>query len=65
MVLPVIKQTILTFFPEILNLEGHLNGFFGFKVAAIFLNWWILPTGGVALRRISPAACAAGSFLAA
>ena len=28
----------------------------------ILLNGWILPTGGVALGRVCPAACAAGFF---
>ena len=41
---------------EILNLEGHLNHFFGSKIAAIFLNGWILSTGGVASGRV----CACG-----
>ena len=63
MVLPVIKQTILTFFPEILNLQGHLNHCFGSKVMAILLNSWILLTGGVALGRVCPVACAVGLFL--
>ena len=44
MVLPVIKQNILTFFLEIF----HLNCCIDSKVTAILLNGWILPTGGVA-----------------
>ena len=55
-VLPVIKQTILTFFLEILNLEGHKNCCIGSKVTAILLNGLILPTGGVAFGRVCPAA---------
>jgi hypothetical protein len=47
---------------DILNLDGHLNCCIGLKVKAILLNWWILPTGGVALGRVCPAACAAGLF---
>ena len=46
MVLPVIKQTILTFFSDILNPEGHQNRCINLKVTAILLNAWILPTGG-------------------
>ena len=52
MVLPVIKQTILTFFREILNLEGHQNRCIALKVTSILLNGWIFPTGGVASRRV-------------
>jgi len=48
MVLPVIKQTILTFFQKILNLEGHQNRCIHSKVTGILMNGWILPTGGVA-----------------
>ena len=62
MVLPAILQTILNFFSEILNLEGHLYRFIGSKVTAILLNKWILPTCGVASGRVFPAACAAGLF---
>ena len=62
MVLLGIKQTILTFFLEILDLEGHQNRCIGSKVTAIFLNGWILPTGGV--EGSAPAACAAGLFRA-
>ena len=57
MVLPVIKQTMLT---EILNIEEHLNRCIVSKVTAILLNGWILPTGGVASGSVCPAACAAG-----
>ena len=52
-VLPVIKQTILTFFSEILNLEGLQNRCIGSKVTAILLNGWIMPTGGVASGRVN------------
>ena len=62
MVLPVIKETMLTFFLEILNLEMHLNRCIGSKVTALLLNVWILPTGGVASGRVYLAACAAGLF---
>ena len=48
-VLPVLKSTMLTFFLEILNLEGHQNRFIGSKV----LNGRILPIGGVASIRVS------------
>ena len=41
MVLPVIKQTIMTFLSEILNLERHLNRWIGSKVTASLLNGWI------------------------
>ena len=37
----------VTFFKEILNLEGHPNRITGSKFTAIFLNGWILPVGGV------------------
>ena len=40
----------------------NLNCFIGSKVTAILLNGWILPTGGVALGRVCPAACTAGLF---
>ena len=63
MVNPVTKQTILTFFLDTLNLEGHLHRCIGSKVTAILLNGWILPTGGVASGRVCPAACAAGLFI--
>ena len=63
MVLPVIKQIILTFLLEILNLEGHLNCFVGLKVTAILLTGWILAIGGVVLGRVCPVACAAGLIL--
>ena len=54
MVLPVIEQTISTFFSEILNLEGHLNRWIGSKVPPILLNGWIFPTGGVSLGSLQP-----------
>ena len=47
MVLPVIKQTILTLY-EILNLEGHLNRSIGSKVTVFLMNGWTLPTVGAA-----------------
>ena len=52
MVFPVIKQTILIFFSEILNLEGHQNCWTGSKVMAILLNGWILPPGGASSGRV-------------
>ena len=52
MVLPVIKQTILIFFLEILNIEGHQNRWYGSKDTVILLNWWILPTGGVVRSKL-------------
>ena len=63
MVLPVIKQTILTFFKKILYLEGHVNRFIVSKVTAILLNWWILPTGGFELGRVCPILCSLRSRL--
>ena len=56
------KTNYIDICPEILNLEGHQNRCIGSKVTAILLNGWILPTGGVALGRVCPAACAAGFF---
>ena len=52
MVLPILKQNILKFFSEILNLGGHLNRCFGSKLRVILQNGWILPTGGVAFGRV-------------
>ena len=52
MVLSVIKQTILTFFPEILYLEGHPNYCIGSKVTTILLNRLILPIGGASSGRV-------------
>ena len=52
MVLPVIKQIILTFFLEILNPEGHQNCSISSKVTANSLNVCILPTSGVASGRV-------------
>ena len=52
MVLQVMKQTIYTFFSEMLNLEGHQNRCIGSKVTAILMNGWILPTGGASLGRV-------------
>ena len=49
-------------FSDILNLEGHLNRCIGSEITPIFLNGWILPTGGGASGRVCPAACAAGLF---
>ena len=63
MVPPDIKTKYIEIFSEILNLEGHLNCCIGSKVPAIFLNWWILPTGEVASGRVCPAACAASLFI--
>ena len=40
------KANYITIFSEILNLEEHQNCCSGLKVTVIFLNWWILPTGG-------------------
>ena len=37
---------------DILNLEYDPNCIIGSKVVAIFLNWWALPIGGVASRRV-------------
>ena len=51
MVLPVKKQTMLTF-SEILNLEGHPNRNAGSKVTAVLLNRWILPIGGASTGRV-------------
>ena len=62
MVLPVIKQAIMPF-AEILNLEGHHNCSIGSKITAILLNELILPTGGVASRRVCACSRAAGLFL--
>ena len=62
MVLPVKKQTILTF-PRDLNLEGHQNRSVGSKVTAILLNGRILLTGGVASGGDCPATYATGLFL--
>ena len=51
--LSVIKLTIfLNFFKENLNLEEHLNGFFGSKVTAILVRGGTLPSGGVASGRV-------------
>ena len=54
------KTNYFDVFSEILYHEGHLNRCIGSKVTAILLNGWILPTGGAALGRVCPAACAAG-----
>ena len=45
------KTNYIHIFSEIPNLEGHQNLCIGSKVTAVLLNWWILPTGGVALGR--------------
>ena len=58
----LVKTNYIDSFSEILDLEGHLNRCIDSKVTAILLNWWILPTGGVASGRVCPAACAAGLF---
>ena len=57
------ETNYINIFSEILNLEGHLNRCIDSKVTAIWLNGWILPTGGVALGRVCTAACAAGLFM--
>ena len=36
----------------VLNLQGHTNWIICSRVRAIFLNWWILPVGGVATGRV-------------
>ena len=46
------KQAILTFFSEIINLEGHQIRCIGSKVTAILLNGWILPTSGASSGRV-------------
>ena len=56
------KTNYIDVFLEILNLEGHLNCCIGSKVTGILLNGWILPTGGVVLGMVCPAACTAGVF---
>ena len=63
MFIPVKKPAMLTFYLEIINLEGHLNHCIGSKVTVILQNGCILPTGGVASGRVCPAACAAGLLL--
>ena len=45
MVLSVIKQPILQFFFEILNLKGHQNCITSSRVTAILLDRWIFPFG--------------------
>ena len=57
------KTNYFEIYLEILNLEGHLNHCICSEVAAILLNGWILPTGGVATGRVCPAASAAGLFI--
>ena len=39
-------------YDNILNLNGHQNRVIASKVTEIFLNWWMLPLGGVASRRV-------------
>ena len=39
------------------------DSMFWFNSYGDLLNGWILPTGGVALGRVCPAACAAGLFI--
>ena len=46
------QTNYIDIFSEILNVEGHLNHCIGSKVKAILLNGWILPTSGVASRRV-------------
>ena len=46
------KIDYVTFFQEILNLEGHPNCITGSKVTVILLNAWILPVGGAASGRV-------------
>ena len=60
-VLPVIKQTILTFL-EIFNIEGHIDCCISSKVTTILLNGLFLITVGIVSGRVCPAACAAGLF---
>ena len=50
--LSVLKLTMLQFVSKILNPEGYLNRITGSKVMTVWLNWWILPVGGVASRRV-------------
>ena len=57
------KNIYIDYFAENLNLEGHQSRCIGSKVTAILLNGWILPTGGVALGMVCPAACAAGLYI--
>ena len=52
------KKDYVTFFKEILNVEGHPNCITGLKVTAILLNWWILPMDGASAMknlRLQPA----------
>ena len=53
------KRNYIDILSENLSLEGYQNRCIGSKVMAILLNWWILPAGEVASRRVCPAACAA------
>ena len=46
------KINYVNIFSQIRNLEGHLHRFIGSKVTAILVNGGILPTGGVASRRV-------------
>ena len=39
------KIDYVTFFQEILNLEGHPNCITGSRVTVILLNGWIFPVG--------------------
>ena len=57
------QANFIDIFSENLNLESHQNRCIGSKVTAILLNEWILPTGGVALGMVCPAASAAGLFI--
>ena len=46
------KIDYVTFFKEILNLEGHQNCITGSRVTAILLNGWTLPIGEAASGRV-------------
>ena len=46
------KIDYITFFQEILNLEGHPNCITGSRDTAILLKGWILPIGEVAAGRV-------------
>ena len=46
------KIAYVDIFPEIINLEGHLNWFIGLKAMLFLVNWGILPAGGVASGRV-------------
>ena len=46
------KTNYIDIFSDILNPEGHQNRCIGYKVTAILLNGWILPTVGASLGRV-------------